>query len=783
MSDKLSRAEFLRTCAVGLAALHAPHSSAETTSHGESHSQLEDGLLSKRVQYLDKITAGAVVLNFGRHVLLNGAYRGHDLGPRTAVEMNALAFARIGILRQFGGEEGKHIAEHDLAEIKNGMVPVPLLIALSDATTSALRIDERNVFGVVQGSLEAEGSYADVRRPEFSDGVDAWERHSRRVEADLVNKVSQIAAITSLMAPIATTFASSAIAEGMKGAVCHMLYERYYSQRVIEALKAGTQTFDPEATREQSIQDTDTAMNGPMGYSRLLLTLAANSQGTWGIGDPPEIYFALNHMDDLGSVLRAHDLGVINSEVLTLSLNAVWLASIGLAPQRFIAPFLENQYRTAKATAQVLASRDSVGVAFWRSKRFGSKVIEALRNSDDPEGALRRALEAIPHPHIQFWPEEYAQRKLSLLRAFGKDRTLADVVPIPDEDTLKKIADSLELFAQKRDARGIVASLSELQGFLQKRRVNELLEVFRGVHASVRHDIGVASDVAKDDSLSSEELSRKVSEIHNYVKEVQAKSRDASLRAMVEEVVSHKSSDFERLASTLGQISLETVNEALAELTRAAEAEDVIPGMDRDHTDYQDHFLSHSAREVCWALLTQIPSVPGIARLLTELLPSLTGVSLSDKISTTDLKKIAGVLLPLEATMSGVADNVAAYLLGESVLRHFFKRAFGDDVFERYPEVGGSIGIVAKIVAEQAGSLTKLGNGPNFSQTRLRLIPAENAQGVAIDRVAFAIGETLPHKNLFSAATNFCTLGLSIAYLHHIIDKTAEEIASEMARR
>ena len=181
-----------------------------------------------------------------------------------------------------------------------------------------------------------------------------------------------------------------------------------------------------------------------------------------------------------------------------------------------------------------------------------------------------------------------------------------------------------------------------------------------------------------------------------------------------------------------------------------------------------------------WALLTQIPSVPAISRLADISIPAINGVKGNETPTPAQLKRIVATLLPIEAGMSGIADNVAAYMFSRIVMMGFFERTFGHNVFKEFPDLKGNIGIIAKMIAEQAGSLTKVGNGPNFSQEKCLILHDDsNNQGISIDRVNVPMGETLPQENAFSSVANGTLVIGAIGYLWSQIDKISEARAQK----
>jgi len=94
--------------------------------------------------------------------------------------------------------------------------------------------------------------------------------------------------------------------------------------------------------------------------------------------------------------------------------------------------------------------------------------------------------------------------------------------------------------------------------------------------------------------------------------------------------------------------------------------------------------LSESAREVTYALFTQLPAVPALARTVQSLVESFFPESASDehgtesirtKVSATQKKSAVSNLL--FGVFSSVADNIAAYLASEKNAYASLRRLFG----------------------------------------------------------------------------------------------------------
>lgn len=773
---------------------------------------------------LDIGTALLVAGNFGRHVLWRGAMKGQDLGPRSAAEMNALAWMRIGALKAFGDEKTANLAGHEIHEIEGGLLPMPLLVALSDATTTELKVDAPLIFEAVKDSLEAPVEYENIVRPEFPANISEWEKHLQQVNIDITRKTAQIAAITSVMAPLGTTYTSSALANDLKEEILRMLYEQSLALGVLDKKRAeGEKPGDEdskvlwlEETKEEVRQDAykraDDLFNGSMGYSKLMFTLAANTQGSWGLGDPPEIYFAIDYMHEPATLLKAHAVGALNSEAYTILLNAMWLQKVGALSPQGLGEFLSAQKTTVAAIARSVSDKDLRSTSFNGNERHVQGVLAALNDKTDPSGKLRELLKNLPKPRIRFSLKDYLAKKAGILSGKTKrmEQIASSVIAAPEDFACSGVFSELvDAFnsGNRKEARKMIGAI---EARLQETKAVDLSVLFEGL---MDEEVAANEGGGKEGETPAE--APKAGKTHterimDEVSHVLAGMDDNTRKGRVEDALEilgigyvtgetgekpDKRKYGAEVYDALKRADEKTIAKAISQFTSVEGHEDIVPGMDddaalgedvakaREHAAGKEHapsFLSHSAKEVLWALLTQIPSVPAISRLADISIPAINGVKENETPTPAQLKCIVATLLPIEAGMSGVADNVAAYMFAKIVMMGFFERTFGQDVFKEFPALRGNIGIIAKMIAEQAGSLTKVGNGPNFSQEKCVILSDNsNRQGISIDRVNVPMGETLPHKNVFSSVANSTLVFGAIGYLWRQIDEIAEARAKK----
>lgn len=754
--------------------------------------------------WLDIGTAGAVAGNFVRHVIWRGAVKGHELGPKSAGEMNALAFSRIGALSVFGGEEGGELAHEELEEIKGGLIPLPVLVALSDATTTELKVDTHEIFKSVEGALEAELDYSNIDRPSLGAEVGDWQEHLEKVNKDIVTKAAQVAAITSVLAPLGTTYTSSSLANLMKGDMLKILYEQSYAKEVIRQKTTNGKTVEKEEVQTVAKERAEKLFNGSRGYSKLMFALAANIQGSWGIGDPPEIYFAMNHGSDLKTMALAHGVGAANSEFYTLLLNGAWLAETGAISGSALPEFLKAQGTAIAQVSKTIGNSDLRDTSFGQGGGKVKQVISALNDDSDPSGKLRDVLAKMPKARLQFSPKTYVKAKMDYLTGHGKRvagvRESA-IHSAEDFSTDPAFTDLFKAFASQ-DMKRVGQMIGALEERLQGKKAEEMAGFFEVLMQDSKAGADVIQDepesedsVVGDESkteverqkmLAVDELRKDLLKLgHTDRERRMQKAREALGLGGADLTGENSQAKGREVYKVLQQADESTVKRALAELTSVEEKEDAIEGIeDPDHPgvpvqkrskDTNLHFISHNAKEVLYALLTQIPSVPAISRLAKVGIPLIAGVKNGETPTSSQLKTIVASMLPIEAGMSAVADNVAAYIFAENVLYSFFERTYGKALWTEFPDLKGEIGVIAKLIAEQAGSLTQVGNGPNFSQEKCVItFDDSNKQGIAIDRQKVQMGETLPHKNHYASFANASLVFSAVAYLYKQIDKISE---------
>ncbi len=782
-------------------------SSPNTDSFDTQKTAKEIKEKSEGFDYIDYSTAALIVEEFLRNVIYNGAIKGGSLGPKTALEMNLLAGSRIFLLQHFGGEAGKELAHHELEELKGGLLPLPALVFLSDLTSQALKVDPNQVFSSkLESAIASEiknSSSFDLQNPNRPglnvENLAEWKAYLENANKSISERAAQTLGATAILAPIGTTYASSAVGNQMKQDMTRLLFEQSLAQFVIERLNSGNNNFEINDLFQEAIQRADKFANGRMGFSALVTTLSANVQGACGVGDPPEVYFAINHPDG-ETLLNAHSLGLITSEVFTTILTAQWLFSVGVLTPESFATLFSAQAKIVKSLLATGLDSDLRGVSIRGGRGKALQKLQVALEGDD-DTALKAALNAIPNAHLQMDFTDYLRRKLEALNGVesalqGLDLSaLGQSVSEGEEDIFAK----LQTAFQQKDKN----TIKELSGLLEKKqksdtatRVAKMMK--DAIEAKPQQQAG--STTQPPGQLSDAERVKLV-ELRKELKKLDGGSYQ-SLFDLLGQAGEMPTAE-KVMVHLKGNPSPDTLKAAMTKYTGIGSIEkDAVPGLERfdagttvqddniaheqkveqqqTHEKLEAIFhaiennpvmdaLDHNAKEVLWALLTQIPSVPAMIRVAKLILPKLVGIEEGNPPTPDQLKLLSFFTLTIAAGKSGLADNVAAYLFSEGVLVSFFERTYGPEVLTDFPDLFGKLGTLAVKGAEIAGSLTKVGNGPNFSQKKyVALIDPSHPSGIRIDEQEIPMGETI--GNVYALEANFMYIGGASLYLDKVVD-------------
>ncbi len=500
--------------------------------------------------------------------------------------------------------------------------------------------------------------------------------------------------------------------------------------------------------------------------------------------------------------------GLMNSVVYSNALTALWLKQAGVGVGSSLKELFVAQIKTFSGLGETVTKSELRDVSFNDGRKILEKIKSALSDESDPTGELRKTLHAIPKAKLQFSAREYWKKKLDLITGLQSrvdsipDLSLSDAEEFAGSDLWSYLTSPY--VDQKAADKWVKAAKEKTQG-TQATKLAGLMEFLMSGGGSVAGDTldtgsasGTEIEMTEEDTKAIKAAQgqlRAITELRDAFIRQPESDKAVGIEAAMKFLGKDKGNlkDPEAFFDALSAVDDSTCQRALQILTSVSGGEhDAIKGDEHDAVagdtveDAQAHHaahkgkdknrlkrlvednrlvgaLNHNAKEVLWALLTQIPSVPALVRIAKKMLPVLVGVKPGERPTPGQLKLIVAATLGLTGVMSGVADNVAAYMFCRTVLFDFYKDTFGES-FESNEKLKGEIDIIACKGAEQGGSLTKVGNGPNFSQKRLVLVKDDsNQQGVSIDIQDMTMGETL--ENGFSLAANGSYVLLATAYL------------------
>jgi hypothetical protein len=707
---------------------------------------------------LNRQTALPVATAFAAYIA-DGAFFGGSFGPKSAAILNTLEAMRLATLHSQGGERGQHTAAHEFREnAKAATLAIPL-VAISDFTTTAVHLDHETLFAKAKELVESDDVVED--RPALEASREDWEAYLEHLNHRIVENVTEVQAITSILAPFITTYTSSAIADQLKETVLRNTYEQSYARAVVESKRAGTETTH-EFAQSAAIERANELFNGKWGFTNLETTLAANIQGGVLAGDPPQLFGAAAHWGEWGRLAKAEAFGLVNDAAMTYGLTATWLqrAEALTGGQKELAEQFTAAYQQA--------TKVFGGITFGSPDK---RTMAALREAGIGLGQSEVVKLAEAQKLLHLSVGDYARRKASWMEKFTTQNAGVDLV-------------------------GFVGSLARSAGDVARSGLNRFERFSAGLSSGNGRGFGLGNQVEPDggeiggvyrtminnvaehtvqlESLAGpepepefvhqfqEQLAAAIAEGKKVVARGQASEQ---LAVKLENLAAHQPQQLEQVFEQAAPTAAGATTQAESGTNKNA------PG----HATEPHHgFLSHAGQEVLWALSSQMPAVEPTAVLAEQAISKTFQLRGGAERSNKErVLGAAGAAYASEAVLSSLADNIAAYLYAEKLLGNIVTKVYGADVMEKYPGVGDVVYATAIKMAEQAGALTKLGNGPNFSQRKLELRPSaggERGAGADFEVVAGELPFEL-YTNRYAVAANLLLMGGSLAWLNHELSK------------
>ncbi|MBF0189317.1 MAG: hypothetical protein HQL50_15440, partial [Magnetococcales bacterium] len=391
---------------VGLFAADKPHGEAHKEGDGKPRYSDDE----KLPMWLDLTTALGVSGTFAKQVMHNMLIKGEDLSLVTAMKVNGAHAARVALLRHFGNAEGQELAHHEDYEWGHGLTPVPLLVVLSTFTTADLKANVDVFFPKIEEALEPSFNYKVVDPlPIFDDNIDLWKKRLETVKQDITVFAARVAAVTGALAPLGTTYLSSALADQMKRGMLRMLYEQSLCIEVIawkEETGSGVSAFTDAQMleirsnfRERARKRAYKYFHGPLGFSNMMTALPANASGMWGIGDPPEIFAMLEYYDRPEVLAGSHFVGAGMAASYNIIFMLMWLTRVGVTGKgQFISHSLRDGLKTLGALMRASVNTNTYGRSVPVIEDLAEVLKAAKEEQPTPDNDHKRdLLERILH--------------------------------------------------------------------------------------------------------------------------------------------------------------------------------------------------------------------------------------------------------------------------------------------------------------------------------------------------------------------------------------------------
>lgn len=557
--------------------------------------------------------------------------------------------------------------------------------------------------------------------------IDDLEKRHAGYGREVVGLAAANAALSTVLAPFVTTYTSASAVMDSLPAMHSVLTKSFYTQQLLEAKRGEGEISnerEAEILRSATEKATDAINNNIHGYANLILSHAANISGMSLAGDPPMIAsFLLNGLD-----VPQHLKTSAEGEALAIATSAqnhiLWLRTLGIdagygdlgkgyisnlfeAGSEFFKSGFVGDVRNASwwgrsnAAQRIAGTLD--GMAHTRgvdesSVRFLRNTLHQLHNNTpflqlDIPGFAREKGEVAQHAWDRF--VALKDKVVTLLQSRNDpDTGIADT--FAEGDIHAKIT-SLAALSPEDRLKELFALDTDITSKNTAQLTEVLLQIMRGDGSE---DTNVVDDLAQ--SAANAVASPKDAEhlIDQTAEEIAAIEGD--IQGMSSDELTQKL----RLLGKLGPKEVQNaLNAALVILGQTSGAD--------EHEDHGPQLLGHSAQEVVSALLTQLPAVPSLVHLSDGYIRKAFNLADGAVLSKADLRKVVAIILTTTAGLSGVADNVAAYLFGRKLLESVLQLAYGDE-YQSNTDLKQYANDAALFVSVAAGALTKIGNGPNF---------------------------------------------------------------------
>lgn len=808
-AEGMNRREFLSTLGKATAGIVITGAASEPwirsaldSDSMESEKQPEDAIehsdtvieIDHEVNFdaLNRDTAIPVAAGFVAFV--GNAAAGGSLGPASIVGMSALEANRLSHLYRGGGEHGRHVADEELHENLVAGALAMGLAGISDLTTSAVKFEAQKLLETAHKLEESDAGHV-MERPSENAALEQWEAYCEQIEQELADQATRLIAVTGVIAPFSTTYTSSVVANQMKGGTARLVFEQSMAKSMVDQ-KRTQHTVAIEVMEAEAQQRTNELMKQ---FTDLMTALSANIQGGVLAGDPPQFFGLADQWGNWSRLLKAEAFGLANDVVMTSALTSMWFKQANIAEPKVLS-------RLAEHTAELARQAGGLSPAELPKEDIvvNGESIEAaldgvnLSTNTTATQAAKNSLKNMVSYRATFSLQGYAQKKANWMKRLPGVDHVVRVMEL--SSTASKEGSPLQqLQAFLLEGRTVQSSAGtidfEMNALLAQ--LGDQIEEYAAADREVDRTMLPAS-IHEVDPLTVDELrdglqtvtnteTNRLQTIEDILLELGLEPE--AIAVMDEDSMHREIVKILRRESTNNPGKVAELAAQFAQLDKAGSPP--VVAETKGHDDA--HFFNHTGIEVRDALLTQLPAVGACAVLAEQSLTkafSLQGGT--ERSSVTKVTAAIGAALTSEAIISSLADNVAAYKYGYKVLRAMIEKVYGEasqakfgkSVLEAFPFLHDVIFAIALKLAEQAGALTKLGNGPNFSQeeivimsqsqidTYMGSLTLEQRTKVVVEKQGVGSGwlvrRPLPFKlydNRFANAANAGMLTLSVGML------------------
>ncbi len=713
----------------------------------KAHAEEEARRRFERVNITSAAAVSGLFMNWVRRCA-----KGDSFGPTSAMQLNTAEALRLASLRTLGGKEGAELAKEESDSIYQSLALVPLLITASDFTARSVAVHPEKIFKEAEDIIEGT-KREEQKRPPLEASLTEWREYQAGVEERLITEVAELSALSTALSPFLTTYTSSAVVNKLKENIMHLTYEQSMAKEMTRRKEFSESQAEEEVFERSRIRTQD-LFDGGWGFNNLQTTLAANVHGGFLLGDPPQIYGFMKHKKNLPRLAKAEAFGLANSELSTLALTAVWFKKAGIQPNKeFLATYFKAQARVLGELAKLPYDGGK--------KALKGTLEKVLRTKGGAVGeSIAEGLDKTEIPAINLSMRDYAGKKaahikrLSTVTSTEVQQVLESLLKRAEEGVKKQPLNNFLTEVGNGNLSGAAGANEELNLPLP-----ELSETVSITENQANEDY---AEMTIEDPELEEKLNTAFDEGSKQAREMTTPSTSARLleslpqreRRLVENYMREPSGHSEaRSRQVWNEVSSAVTDEKNRTIL------ETMLGLKKPESEHHsEQFLSHSAQEVLWALGSQIPCVEALAETVKAGVGKAFDLKKGERPSVNKMMLAVGSVLTSEAVISSLADNIAAYLYGEKVLTDMMKTAYGDDVMEKHPGLADAVYTATLKLAEQAGSLTKFGNGPNFSQERL-------VASVGEDKKLSVAREAIPFKgydNKFANVANAGMLGAAL---------------------